>query len=238
MKNLLPYIISATALMSLPQFDFGQALPTINSNAPVSATGSLTVKDDGELMISGHTSDQADFDAQLAHASTVRTIHLASGGQCEAGSCYGASVDNEIFEIRNYRPFVATVKVQPCSLDGQIPAKTVISLIMDGRSYDGADETVQLELSFADPMLPDSKLSSASLLHNSAVYAMVKGESSNITITDLVWSSDHKSLTFSVDFDCIMRCWEHATTGKKDVTLKGEMSKIHVTVPGWATASK
>ena len=48
MKNLLPYIISATALMSLPQFDFGQALPTINSNAPVSATGSLTVKDDGE----------------------------------------------------------------------------------------------------------------------------------------------------------------------------------------------
>ena len=240
MKNLLPYIISAAALLSLPQFDFGQALAVVNPNAPINATGTLTVKE-GELVFAGAT--QTDFDAAIVHAPTPYTIQLPSGGQCFAGSCYGASVDNEIFEIRKYSPFVASVNAQPCSLDGRIPAKTVISLILDGKSYTGTDgstfnETVALELTFADPMLPDTKLSSASLLRNSTVYAMVKGESSNITITDFVWSSDHKSFNFSVDFDCVMRCWAHATTGQADVTLKGEMSKIRVTVPGWMTASK
>ena len=241
MKNLLPYIISAAALMSLPQLDFCQALEKINPNAPVSSSGSLTFKN-GELMFSANTPTQADFAAAIAATPAPQTILLASGGQCVAGSCYGASVDNEVFEIRNYSPFVANVIVQPSSLDGRAPAKTVISLILDGKSYTGKDgsafnETVQLELTFAGPMLPDTKLSSASLLHNSTVYAMVKGDSSNIIIKDFIWSSD-RSFTFSVNFDCIMRCWEHASTGKKDVTLKGEMSKIQVTVPGWITASK
>ena len=226
--------------MSLPQFNFGQALAVVTPNAPVNATGTLSVKN-GELAFAGAT--QTDFDAAIINAPTPYTIQLPSGGQCFAGSCYGASVDNEIFEIRKYSPFVASVNAQPCSLDGRIPAKTVISLILDGKSYTGTDggtfnETVSLELTFADPMLPDTKLSSASLLRNSTVYAMVKGDSSNITISDFVWSTDHKSFNFSVDFDCVMRSWEHATTGQPDVTLKGEMSKIRVTVPGWMTASK
>ena len=242
MKNLLPYIISATALMSLSQFGFGQTLATINSNSAENAPGTLTFKN-GELEFSGHTPTQADFDASFTHTPIPHTILLASGGQCFAGSCYGASVDNEIFEVRDYFPFVANVIAQPSSLDGRAPARTVISLTLDGKSYTGKDgsafnETVQLELTFADPMLPDTKLLSASLLHNSTVYAMVKGNSSNITISDLVWSSDHRSFILSVNFDCIMRCWEHASTGKKDVILKSEMSKIQVTVPGWITASK
>lgn len=242
MKNLLPYIISAMALMSLPQLDFCQAFATINPNAPVSATGTLTFKN-GELVFSGYTPTQADFNAALASAPPPHTILLASGEQCVAGSCYGASVDNEIFEVRDYFPFVANVIAQPSSLDGRAPARTVISLTLDGKSYTGKDgsafnETVQLELTFADPMLPDTKLLSASLLHNSTVYAMVKGDSSNIIIRDFTWSSDHRSFILSVNFDCIMRCWEHASTGKKDVILKGEMSKIQVTVPGWITASK
>jgi hypothetical protein len=242
MKNLLPYIISATALLSLPQFNFGQTLATINPSSEENAPGTLTFKN-GELEFSSHTPTQADFDASFAHAPIPHTILLASGAQCFAGSCYGASVDNEVFEIRNYSPFVANVIAEPSSLDGRAPAKTVINLILDGKNYTGKDgmafdETVQLELSFADLMLPDTKLSSASLLHNSTVYAMVKGNSSNITISDIIWSSDHRSFTFSVNFDCVMRCWEHASTGKKDVTLKGEMSKIQVTVPGLITASK
>ena len=242
MKNLLPYIVSATALLSLPQFDFAQTLATINPNSEVGAPGTVTFKN-GELEFSGHAVTQADFDASLAHAPIPYAVTLASGAQCVAGACYGASVDNEIFEIRNYSPFVANVIAEPSSLDGRAPAKTVVNLILDGKSYTGKDgmafdETVQLELSFADLMLPDTKLSSASLLHNSTVYAMVKGKSSNITISDITWSDDHRSFTFSVNFDCVMRCWEHASAGKKDVTLKGEMSKIQVTVPGWTTASK
>ena len=120
MKNLLPYIISATALMSLPQLDFAQALAAINPTAPVSATGALTIKG-GELEFSGHTATQADFDAAITHAPTPYTIKLASGGQCVAGTCYGASIDNEVFEMRNYFPFVANVNAEPSSLDGRIP---------------------------------------------------------------------------------------------------------------------
>jgi hypothetical protein len=241
MKNLLPYIISATALMSLPQLGFCQTLEAINPTAPVSANGALTVKN-GEFAFAGYTTTQADFNAALAHPATQHTIQLASGGQCVAGSCYGASVDNEIFAIRDYVPFVAKVVSQPSSMDGRAPARTFISLILDGKSYadkDGGafDETVRLELTFADAMLSDSKLSAVSLLHNSSVYALVKGDSSNITISDFIWNSDHRSFTFTVNFDCTMRCWEHATSGKKDVKLKGEMSKIKVTVPGWITAS-
>jgi hypothetical protein len=242
MKNLLPYIISAAALISFPKLDFCQNLQAINLNSAVIAVGTLTFKND-LLVFSGHSPNQVDFDGALAGKPAPPIILLASGGQCSAGSCYGASVDNEFFEIRDYVPFVARVVGQPCSLDGRIPAKTIVSLILDGKSYTAKDgspfnETVQLELTFADPMLPNSKLSSASLLHNSTVYAMVKGDSSNIAITDLVWSGDHRSFNFTVNFDCIMRCWEHETSGKADVILKGEMSKIQVRVPGYVTASK
>jgi len=31
---------------------------------------------------------------------------------------------------------------------------------------------------------------------------------------------------------------EHEVTGKEDVTLKGEMSKIQVIIPEWITTSK
>jgi|GEM_PF-1403448 hypothetical protein len=243
MKNLFPYIITATALMSFPQFDFCQNVIRINPNSEVSATGTVRFKD-GDIVFSGNTATHADFDAALATPPAQYPVPVASGQQCDAGgSCYGASVNNEIFEVRDYFPFTATVIAQPPSMDGRAPAKTVISVILDGKSYtdkDGGpfDEIVQLELSFANPMLPDTKLSSVSLQHNSTVYAMVKGDSSNITITDFIWSGDQKSFNFSVNFNCIMRCWEHASTGKGDVTLKGKMSKIQVTVPGWITASK
>jgi hypothetical protein len=243
MKTLFPYIITAMALMSFPQFDFCQTTAMINPNSPVSATGTVRFKND-DIVFSGNTATHADFDAAMAAPTAQYPVPVASGLQCNAGgSCYGASVNNEIFEVRDYFPFVANVIAQPSSMDGRAPAKTVISLILDGKSYTANDgspfnETVQLELTFADPTLPDTKLSSVSLQHNSTVYAMVKGDSSDISITDFIWSSDHKSFYFSVDFNCIMRCWEHATTGKGDVNLKGTMSKIHVTVPGWITACK
>jgi hypothetical protein len=242
MKNLLPYIVSATALMSLPQFDFCQTVAAINPNSPVSAMGNVSFKN-GDIVFSGNSATHVDFDAALTEAPAPYTILVASGEQCAAGSCYGASIDNEIFEIRDYVPFVANVVAQPSSLDGRAPAKTVINLALDGKSYTGKDgsafnEIIQLELTFADPKQPDTKLSSISMLHNSTAYNMVKGDSSNITISDFIWSSDHRSFNFSINFDCTMRCWEHASTGKADVNLKGEMSQIQVAVPGSITASK
>jgi hypothetical protein len=243
MKTLLPYIITASALLAFPQFNFSQAIAMISPNSAVSAAGTVRFQD-GDIVFSGNTATHADFDAAMTAAPAQYPVPVASGEQCDAdGSCYGASVNNEIFEVKDKFPFVADIIAQRASMDGRSPAKTIISLILDGKSYtakDGSpfDEIVQLELTFANPTLPDTKLSSVSLQHNSTVYAMVKGDSSNITITDFIWSNDHRSFNFSVDFDCIMRCWEHATTGKGDVILKGEMSKIHVTVPGWITACK
>ena len=243
MKNLFPYLITASALLSFPKFDFSQTVAMITPNSAVTTEGTVTFKD-GDIVYSGNTVTHNDFDAALAAPPAQYPVPVASGMQCNTGgSCYGASVDNEIFEVRDYFPFVANVIAQPSSMNGKSPAKTVISVVLDGKSYtakDGSpfDEIVQLELSFADPMLPDTKLSSVSLQHNSTVYAMVKGDSSSITITDFIWGSNQKSFSFSVDFDCVMRCWEHANTGKGDVILKGKMSNVHVTVPGWITACK
>ena len=229
--------------MSFPQFNFCQAIVMISPNSDVSAAGTVSFRND-DIEFSGNTTTRPDFDAALSGVTPPHPVPVASGQQCNSGgTCYGASVNSEIFQVRDYFPFVANVITQPDSMDGRAPAKMLISIILDGKNYtdkDGSpfDEIVQLELAFADPMLPDTKLSSVSLQHNSTVYAMVNGDSSNITITDFTWSRNGKSFNFSVNFNCTMRCWEHATTGKEDVNLEGKMSKIHITVPGWITACR
>ncbi len=245
MKTLTPFIITAAALLSIPQFVFSQTSAMIDRNGSVSASGSVRFKN-GDLQFSGNTDSHANFDAAMAEVnvteaapvSTVKGEHCSIGGQC-----YGASVDNESFEVRDYTPLTAALVRQPSSMDGRSPAKKIISILLDGKSYtesdgSGFNEIVQIELSFADLMVPDPTLFSVSLQHNSTVYSMVKGDSSNITITDFIWSMDHKSFTVSLNFNCAMRSWAYASTGKGEVNLKGKMSKIRVAVPGWITACK
>ena len=245
MKNLFSYIITATALLSIPEFNFCQTTSSVKTTSALGVSGNVRFKDD-LLQFTGNTGTGAAFTTAPAEINNAATTPVTSTAteQCFAdGQCYGAAVDNKRFEIRNYYPFTVALVAQPSSMDGAAPAKTIISIIMDGNSYkasDGStfDETIQLDLVLAAPMTPDPKSYSVSLQHNSTVYSMVKGDASNVTVTDFIWSKDGKSFNMSINFNCTMRSWASATTGKGDVNLKGKMSRIHVTVPGWITACK
>lgn len=126
-------------------------------------------------------------------------------------------------------------------MDGRTPARTVISVNFKGPSYnlDGGRffaESVEFEINYnKDQKTGPARDYLAVLQYKSTDYFMVK-EQSKLNITKMDWDNDKKHFWLSADFDCKMRSMGYPNDGKKDVSLKGNMEDIRITVPSWIAA--
>jgi hypothetical protein len=161
------------------------------------------------------------------------------GDPKDKGAFY-ATVDGKMFKLQEGQLLRGVLEKKGGSMDGRTPARTVITTIFNGDSYDKPDkspftETVSMEMSYEDSKLGEPDKFSVALQYQSNDYKMVK-EKSHVKITAFTWEEDHKHFRLSADFDCQMRSWGYPTDNKKDVNLKGHLTNIRVTVPSWVPA--
>lgn len=157
-------------------------------------------------------------------------------GDEDRGSFY-ATIDGKMFQIQEDQLFRGLLMNKTGSMDGKTPARNVISTTFNGLSSNISDEklfteTVQFEIGFDGEQVGVPSYYAAALQFQTAKYYLIK-EQSKLTITEFSWESDKKHFRISADFDCKMRSWGHPSDGIKDVTLKGKMTSIRITVPSW-----
>ena len=150
---------------------------------------------------------------------------------------FSATVDGRGFQLREDQLLKGVLISKSGSMDGRTAARTVISATIQGKSYDKSDgkpfnEAVQIETSYEIDKIGNPALFSVALSYLSTEYSMVKDQS-HFKITQFTWEAEHKHFRLSADFDCKMRSWGYPGDGKKDVTLKGKMSNVRITVPSW-----
>lgn len=151
---------------------------------------------------------------------------------------FTATLDGNTFQLQPEQLFRGLLVDKAASIDGKIPARTVINSTFAGPSYTGADsrqftEGIQFEMKYdgnskAGPVSDYS----VSVQYQNATYYPLKDQS-KITITALVWEYDKKHFILCADFNCKMRSMAYPNDGKKDIVLKGKMTNIRITVPSW-----
>lgn len=153
----------------------------------------------------------------------------------ERGSFY-ATVDGKPFRLREDQVFKGIVSDKSGSMDGRIGASTVMMISFYGSVADKADnlpfsENIQFEINYEQEKTGEANPFAAALLYQTNQYTAIT-EKSKIKITEFTWEPDHKHFLVSADFDCKM-----LNSGfLKEVTMKGKMSNIRVTVPSWIAA--
>ncbi len=248
METKLLHTIAVIALLSFPKINFSQAL---NNNVSTSfamlsldekiCAAGISQPDDN-----GTTSSciRADFDNLAPKKNNDKTTTLVESDYCfKDGQCYSAFIDNQNFPLRGYRPVTATLIAEPADMDGSTPARTMISISIGGSSESAngeilTGEAIELQLALIEPISPESAICHITLHHLTKAYAILKGDASNVEITDFIWSMDRKSFTLSLNFNCTMRSTGFPNDGMKDVNLKGKLVRVHVTDPRVVTASE
>ena len=152
-----------------------------------------------------------------------------------------ATVDGKMFKLQEGQVLKGILEKKGGTMDGRTQTQTVITTIFNGATYDKPDktpfsETVSFEMSYEDSKLGEPDKFKVALQYNSTDYSMVK-DKSKVKITSFTWDADHKHFRLSADFECQMRSWGYPTDSKKDVTLKGHLTNIKVTVPSWVTTT-
>ncbi|MCX6200411.1 MAG: hypothetical protein NTY88_14520 [Bacteroidetes bacterium] len=151
-----------------------------------------------------------------------------------------ATVDGKMFKLRDDQLFRGLAMNKAGSMDGRSTPRTIISTTFNGSNYDLPDgkmfsESVQFEISYEPEKLGTPSLFAVALQYQSTNYYIVK-EQSKLNITQFDWEVDKKHFRLSADYDCKLRSWGYPSDGKKDVSLKGRMTNIRITVPSWLTA--
>jgi hypothetical protein len=149
---------------------------------------------------------------------------------------FTASVDGKPFQLREDQLCRGVLVSKPGTMDGRTPARTVISINFNGASVEKTpfDESMQFEILYEEEKTGEPGTYTIALKYQSADYSIIK-EQSKLKITQFIWEADHKHFKLSSEFDCKMRSWGYPSDGKKDVSLKGRMSNVRITVPSWIT---
>ncbi len=155
-------------------------------------------------------------------------------------AAFHAIVDGKTFQLKEDQLFRGIVANKAGSMDGRVPAKTVVSATFNGPSYNASEgrlfnENIQVEINYEADKTGEPAGFTVAMQYESANYYSVK-EQSKLTVTRFEWESDKKHFLLSADFNCKLRSWSAPADGKKDMQLKGSMSNIRVTVPSWITA--
>lgn len=129
-------------------------------------------------------------------------------------------IDNQAIALNDLQPVVATAAEPSPTNDGG-GAKTIVNIAVAGQH----GEHIQLGLALTEPVSAGAVGFNVSLNQNATTYALVKGDESNVEITDFIWSRDRKSFMVSLSFDCLMR---DAAEGNKEIHLKGRLLRVQV----------
>jgi hypothetical protein len=154
---------------------------------------------------------------------------------------FSAMIDGKAFQLKPEDLMHGILVNKSGSMDGRSSKRTVINVTFSGPSYDRKDgtpfnETVQFEMNYETQKLGEPAIYSVALQYASTDYSMIK-EQSKVHITQITWEPDHKHFRMAADFDCKMRSWGYPMDNKKDVSLKGKMNNIRITVPSWIAKS-
>lgn len=158
----------------------------------------------------------------------------------EVKGTMNAIVDGKPFVLADGQLMRGILVNKDGSMDGRTPPRTVIMATFSGPVYknsDGKDftENIEVEIVFENKSSYTPGYFSLSLANQSISYFMIN-EQSKLNVTQLSWSADKKSFRLFADFDCKMRSFGFPNDKKKDVSLKGKLSNIRVTVPSWIAA--
>lgn len=149
-----------------------------------------------------------------------------------------ATVDGEAFRCQN-KMFRGILVTKDASMDGRSPARNVISTNFKGPSYDNNGSTfaeaVEIEINQRDSKVGPAGDYNIVLQYKNTNYYLLK-EQSKLNITQLNYEADKKHFWMNAEFDCKMRSMGYPNDNKKDVSLKGRMTDIRVTVPSWIAA--
>ena len=162
-----------------------------------------------------------------------------AGDQVTDKGSFSASIDGSPFAGDN-KLLRGILVNKEASMDGRSPARTVISTNFKGPVYTGKDgrpftESIEFEIGYKNQGIGPASSYEIVLQYQSTSYYMLKDQS-KLNIAQMNWDADKKHFWLSGDFDCKMRSMAYPTDGKKDVSLKGRMTDIRITVPSCIAA--
>lgn len=165
------------------------------------------------------------------------TTSFTSGNENEVKGTMNATVDGKPFALADDQLMRGILVNKDGSMDGRTPPRTVIMANFTGpvyKSSDGKDftENIEIEIVFENKSAYTPGYFNLSLASQSTSYFMIN-EQSKLNVTQISWSADKKSFRLFADYDCKMRSFGFPNDKKKDVSLKGKLSNIRVTVPSW-----
>lgn len=147
-----------------------------------------------------------------------------------------ASINGKPFTLRQDQLVNGMLLTKSGSMDGRIPTRTVITTTFYGSSYTfnntTFDENISLELQYDCDKKCTGNLFAFSLQYDSTNYYMVR-EQSQLTISHFACEADKRHFRLSGEFTCSMRSWGYPTYNKPDITLKGRLINLRITIPGW-----
>ncbi|MCW5909189.1 MAG: hypothetical protein KIS94_15090 [Chitinophagales bacterium] len=157
----------------------------------------------------------------------------------ERNASFSATINGTPFKLRDDQLFRGVLVNRAGSMDGRVPARTVINTVFNGSSGTTSanalfSESIQFETGYAPDKTGEPAYYNISMFCQSKTYYVMK-EQSKVTITHFTWETDRKHFLVSVEFDCKMKSYENAEKAN-EITLKGKMQNIRITVPGWLAA--
>ncbi|HLP21088.1 MAG TPA: hypothetical protein VK174_12335 [Chitinophagales bacterium] len=172
----------------------------------------------------------------------VTSYVLRAQDLCYEQQCFSATVNDTSFQFRDYWPLSATLIRQQASMDGRVPARSVITIVLSGQTYLDVNgkqfnEGIQFEILYEDIKEGEPEVYTVSLHYGSDLYSVLKKEGS-LVVTDLKPEPGQQAFRISAVFNCKMRSWAAAYEKKEDVVLEGKIQNVLVNVPGWMVSKK
>jgi hypothetical protein len=237
MKNI--WLLIMPVILYFPEISFCQ---TVDNTIPVSImfASNNPGTDKGDL----NSCTALDFNNSIIIPQQLAVATITESDHCFTdGKCYSAFIDNQSFALKGYRPVSAVLVDEPLALNEEAGARSVIDITIGGKSditdsTNLQNETIRLRLALVEPISPGPGICSVTLNHKTKAYTMVKGDASNVEVTDFIWSMDRKSFILSIEFNCTMRSSGFPADGQRDVNLKGKLVRVRVTNAGAVSASE
>lgn len=173
----------------------------------------------------------------LLACTTLASRHVGPDDGSTNGGAFVASINGKSFKLRDDQLFRGLLVTKSPSMDGRTPARTVINTTFNGPSYTTNaghefNENISVEIDYHADQTGPCQAFAFAMQYESTNYYMLR-ESSKLNITQFAWEEDKKHFRLSADFDCKMRSWGYPGDGQADVSLKGKMANVRITVPSW-----